>query len=609
MRQSPSRSRRAAPLLVPLASLAILLLAAGSFYGTRMLVTRSARTPDTPPAPDTAQVTQPPVLPAVPPPPGAGILTGRLVDALTGLPVTDAGVTLQEQGRRGLSGPDGRFRFDGVPAGSVTVALGPVDGYVPRSLEAHQSEEGLDLGITPLVPIAPPVYLVPEFGGLVPGCRDTRLVFASTILAEPATVSVTCVERASDFPAPPPAGRLPLAVVDAAPATLTPLSAPQLVVELPPQPRYGSGVKLDLLRLDLDRLAWRPAGQLVVDPGGRTASGPVASLGTFLVLAPPFGEFATGTGEGAALNRFSIGGRPDGEPEDVFGPDTPIVYASFDYARMENTPILARTVDTKGTIVFESRRPYTGDGRDNVPMVAPDGRRWPPGAYVTSVYVGESPASAGSGIAWQVVAQPTPEPAPPTVPPPPPILAGPLVPLPAPGAISGCMPPLGWWARIVAAGDTLSGLAARSGTSVGALMQANCLTNTALFAGQVLFLPRPPASLKPPALLPPAKPPVYPTWAIRPTMPAGTDQPPIYPSPLPGFPEATPWKPTPPPGGWTPVAPPAYPTEPPAPPEPQPTYPVYPTSPPAARGAATPIVKWTPAPGPEPTLAPRPTTP
>ncbi len=453
------------------------------------------------------------------------------------------------------------------------------------------------------------MYLVPEFGGLVAGCRDTRLVFASTILAAPAAVSVTCVESAGDFPAPPPAGRLPLAVVDAAPATLTPLAAPQLVVELPPQPRYGAGVALDLLRLDLDRLAWRPADQLIVDPGGRTASGPIASLGTYLVLAPPFGEFAAGSGEGPTVNRFAISGRADGGPQDVFGPGTPIVYASFDYARMENTPILARTVDADGEVVFESRRPYTGDGRDNVPMAAPDNRSWPVGEYVTSLYVGESPTGGGGGIAWRVASQPTPAPAPPTVPVPPPIMAGPAVPLPAPGAMAGCAPPFGWWARIVAAGDTLSGLAARTGTTVGRLMQANCLAGTELYVGQVLFLPRPPAALRPPIPLPPAKPPLYPTWAIGPTKPAAPTAPPAYPTPLPGFPESTPWKPGPPPGGWTPAAPPQYPTVPPAPPQPQPTYPVYPTSPPAARGASTPVAKWTPGNRPEPTLAPRPTTP
>jgi hypothetical protein len=416
-----------------------------------------------------------------------------------------------------------------------------------------------------------------------------------------------------------------MGVVDTSPGLLVPAAPPELFVELPSQPRYGPGIGLDLLRLDPDRLVWRPAGQLTVDPGGRTASGPIASLGTYLLLAPPFGQFGP-SGDDPAVNRFAIGARADGQPVDVFGLDTPIVYASFDYGRMDNTTILVRTVDAAGNVVFEARRPYAGDGRDNVPMVAPDNRRWPVGSYLTTVYVGQPPVSAGD-IGWRVASAPTPTHAPATLPPAPPVLADiPAPPVQALPGVYGCAPPVGWWPRPVVAGDTLSALAWRTGSSVVALMQANCLASPELYIGQLLYLPRPPAALKPRAYMPTAKPPSYPHYPSQPgwpTWPAPAPQPTdgagppayptgaaVYPSPLPGFPEATPWKTAQPPGGWTPPPAEVWPTpvvplmRPTAAPPPAP--PVYPTNPPPVVDPP-PVTKWTPPPGPQPTLAPRPT--
>ncbi|MFN2252371.1 MAG: hypothetical protein ACK2UL_10690, partial [Anaerolineae bacterium] len=46
--------------------------------------------------------------------PGPGALVGRLVDAVSGLPIRDTGVSLLAQERRTISGPDGSFRLDGV---------------------------------------------------------------------------------------------------------------------------------------------------------------------------------------------------------------------------------------------------------------------------------------------------------------------------------------------------------------------------------------------------------------------------------------------------------------------------------------------------------------
>jgi LysM repeat protein len=608
---------RRPPAVVALVVLGALAVAAATFMGTRALIARSLAAAPTVPVPATATPPQPATSP------GTGVVTGRLVDAVTGLPVPDAGVTLLGANRRGLSGPDGRFRFDSVAPGPVTIAFGPVEGYVPRTLQARQAPEGLDIGITPLLPVAPPTYIVPEYGGLVPGCGETRLVFASMAVTAPAVVSVTCVERPDEFPAAAPAGRLPLAVVDTAPGTLTTGAPARLTVQLPSQPRYAPGVALDLLRLDLDRLTWLPAGQVTVDPGARTASGSVGTLGTYLIVAPPFGQFTAAAGDGPTVNQFVVSDRANGAPVDVFGPDTPIVFAGFDFARMENTPILVRTLDASGQIVHESRRPYTGDGHDNVPMVAPDGRRWPVGSFVTTLYVGDPPVTLGGGVPWRVAVEPTPLPVPATLPPPPPVLAGSWVPIPPPASAGGCVPPSGWWARVVVSGDTLSGLAARTGTTVAELMSANCLAGSDLYVGQVIYLPRPPTSPRPWPGLPPATTPAPPTWPVwpMPTEPIMVvpSMPPPWPTPAPGHMGgpgsviATPWKSAPPPGGWTPAPPPSPPVSgerrsvPPVVPPPAPTSPpaLPPAPPPAAQ--PTPVAKWTPANRGEPTLAPRPT--
>ncbi len=77
-----------------------------------------------------------------------------------------------------------------------------------------------------------------------------------------------------------------------------------------------------------------------------------------------------------------------------------------------------------------------------------------------------------------------------------------------------CGPP-NWWVRyVVQPGDTLSSLAARTGTTVYAIMQANCMDNTYLTAGRTIYLPRYPYTLPQPTR------PIFPTatWVPTPTL-------------------------------------------------------------------------------------------
>jgi len=535
------------------------------------------------------------------------VVTGRLVDGVSGLPVRDAGVALLGLERRTITGPDGGFRFDGVPAGALTIVLGPAEGHVARGAHAHVEPGAGDLGVLHLMPASPPTLVVPEYGARIEGCKHTDLTIASDSLPQPVSIRVTCLERERQLPAPPPAGRLPLFVLDLSPGALETLGAARLSVRLPAQPRYGQGVSLDLLRLDLERLIWIPTATLEVDPGGHSASGRLDALGTYMVAAPPFGTFGTDAA-GPRIGQLRVAARPDGVPVDLWPATTVLVYAAFDYTGMANTPVTVRTAGVGGGVLFEASRPYADQGRDAVPMVHPNGV-WPPGRYVTSVAVGEPPTTAHQ-VSWMVTDRPTAVPPTATLPAPSAASgAAPGRPVQAPPA--GCPTPPGWYSYVVQPGDTLSWLAERTGATVAALLRANCRERTALVAGERLYLPQPPARRQAPGAprdrsgsapgptataasrsakpdpwtspIPPAAPPDVPTTWYTP--PAG---------PAPGKPSPAPATAAPRP---TDVSPPATPL----PPQPMPTPPPPEATPPSEPGEE-PTPKW-------PTLPPETATP
>lgn len=67
-----------------------------------------------------------------------------------------------------------------------------------------------------------------------------------------------------------------------------------------------------------------------------------------------------------------------------------------------------------------------------------------------------------------------------------------------------CGPPSTWRQYVVQRGETMFRLALRSGTTIAAILNANCLTSTNLQAGQVIFLP--PMGAVPPTAVPTATP-------------------------------------------------------------------------------------------------------
>jgi hypothetical protein len=537
--------------------------------------------------------------------PGPGTVIGRLIDGVTGQAVRDAGVSLLELGKRTITVPDGRFRFDGVAPGVYTLVAGPAAGYVPSSLQVRVLSNGTNTGLVALGPAEPATLIMPEYGGKVAACGTTQVLFPTATLMEATPIQLTCITRAEAFPAPAPAGRLPLAVVDLAPGELALVNPARLRVDLPAQPHYGPGVKLDLLRLDLDRLVWVPTTTLSVDAGGRTASGQISALGTYLAAAPPFGTFMAAPGDGPALTRLNTAAAPQGSPSADFPLGTAIVYLSFDYARMADTPVQIRTVSPEGEVQFEIERRYTGEGRDDIPMAA-GSSAWPAGSYITTVYIGSPPDI--SSLDWRVAA-PTPEPATPTLP-----AVGPRADA---GLESGavaqavfatdCTAPGSWYAYAVQPGDTLYGLALSTGVDIATLAQANCLKSQLIRAGQTLFVPSVPGTL-----------PGYSTWPGTNGWPAyGSWSPtkPIYP----GWPNY---------GSYPPILPPyVKPTPLPKPPIATEPPPIWTAEPPLPGGGLpggglpeNPLPWYTPpAPFPgqpfkpplsgEPTLAPRPVYP
>lgn len=524
---------------------------------------------------------------------GEGVVLGRLIDGVTGQALKDAGLSLSELGRRTISAPGGFFRFDGVAPGSYTLVVGPAEGYVPHSRPLRVTSSGLDAGLIALLPAEPPVLIVPDYGGKVAACGATALHFPADSLVEALPIQVTCLDGAEALPAPAPAGRLPLAVVDSAPGDLALSKSARITVQLPAQPRYAPGVVLDLLRLDLNRLVWTPTASLVVDEGGRSASGQLLSLGTFMAAAPPYGAFA-GDDERPQLTRLNTSDARAGGPVDVFPAETPLVYLSLDYSGMADTRVRTRTVNQDGAIIHEDETRYEGKGRDNLPM-APERGTWPVGRYMTTVYFGQPPQVAS--VDWRVAAEPTPAPAPPTLPPVAPLpRAASLAFAPAalPAGAAGCRTPATWYAYRIQAGDTLYGLARSTGVDAGTLAEANCLADLRLAAGALLYLPDIPRAPQPGLPAWPSYPKVPPTWP-------GYPKPPVAPTYAPRYP--------------TQAAPSAGPTPPPYPPTPFGAPPIEgtvgpPIYPPTGPGAAQPPAGGDPTlkglRGPDPTLAPRP---
>jgi LysM repeat protein len=74
-----------------------------------------------------------------------------------------------------------------------------------------------------------------------------------------------------------------------------------------------------------------------------------------------------------------------------------------------------------------------------------------------------------------------------------------------------CGAPSNWITYIVQPGDTLFSIAQRVNSSLNQLILANCLTSSSIHTGQRLYVPRQPSPIPSPTSIPPTKPPPPPT--------------------------------------------------------------------------------------------------
>ena len=120
----------------------------------------------------------------------------------------------------------------------------------------------------------------------------------------------------------------------------------------------------------------------------------------------------------------------------------------------------------------------------------------------------------------------------------------PSLPYVTPPPTPPCGPPAGWVVYIVQIGDTLYSLAQRTGSTVAALRQANCLPDDTIRIGQRLYVPRLPTPILSPTPTVTRTPSPTPTASVTPTPTNGIT---LTPTPTNGVtvtPSATPVPPT-----------------------------------------------------------------
>jgi hypothetical protein len=84
-------------------------------------------------------------------PPGAATVSGVVRDTYRGSPIADAVVSLSDVGLSAVTGPSGRYRLDGVPAGPQHLGIRRV-GYAERTLHLMVPTSGtieVDIGLEP----------------------------------------------------------------------------------------------------------------------------------------------------------------------------------------------------------------------------------------------------------------------------------------------------------------------------------------------------------------------------------------------------------------------------------------------------------------------------
>lgn len=166
------------------------------------------------------------------------------------------------------------------------------------------------------------------------------------------------------------------------------------------------------------------------------------------VALAPAGQATPPSVDMPRVTDLRMSDRPDGPAMTAFPLNARTLYAVFDYAGLEDTPVMVRVYDGVGNVLFEAQERYRGTGSQALAIASPKGI-FQEDFYLTNIYYGPD-LSLAQSVEWVVGQPPTPVPAPietpwPTEIPPTPWplpTVTPLPPLPTPApTLPGPLPP------------------------------------------------------------------------------------------------------------------------------------------------------------------------
>ncbi len=166
------------------------------------------------------------------------------------------------------------------------------------------------------------------------------------------------------------------------------------------------------------------------------------------VALAPAGQATPPSVDMPRVTDLRMSDRSDGPAMTAFPLNTRTLYAAFDYAGLEDTPVMVRVYDGVGNVLFEAQGRYSGMGTRVLAIASPKGI-FQEDFYLTNIYYGPD-LSLAQSVEWVVGQPPTPVPAPietpwPTEIPPTPWplpTVTPLPPLPTPApTLPGPLPP------------------------------------------------------------------------------------------------------------------------------------------------------------------------
>ncbi|MBI3943060.1 MAG: hypothetical protein HY326_08610 [Chloroflexi bacterium] len=124
---------------------------------------------------------------------------------------------------------------------------------------------------------------------------------------------------------------------------------------------------------------------------------------SFVALSLAAGLFLALAGTALAdfhIEKLRIQADPQGPAVQRIPKGSTIVYASFDYAEAQNSPVQIKLYDPQGQVIFLDQKTYTGKGSDTF-KIDNKGIAFKEGVYVLNAYVGNG-LYLSSSLEWVV---------------------------------------------------------------------------------------------------------------------------------------------------------------------------------------------------------------